>query len=203
MANIPVRLEDKWRTVQSRFSAGDLAGALATLLSLAEQGEGLAYVEIGNIYELGGKSVSRDFNEALRWYGRAVKETDDPNAHLGIGRILYNLPGVERDDERALHHLVKAGGHPAALMLRGLMHQLGRGTAIDLEKARSFYEQAARAGYLMPLTLLGRLEEAEGRYWRGLFLRLKAGVIGFKIARKNPKDPRLTGAALSKTRRTQ
>lgn len=190
------RFEERWNVIAARFATNDYPGALFMLRALAEEGEWVAYVEIGNLYELGGHGINRDVVEALRWYRRSILEVDDPNAHLGVGRLLYHGDGIERNDERAFYHLTKAGERPVAWLLLGLMHQLGRGTPVNLTKAKELYEKAAVAGYLMPLTLLGRIEELNGNRWKGLWLRLRAAIRGLCIALKNPDDERLVGASL-------
>lgn len=192
------QIEDSWARVHAQFAAGNMLSALTMLRSLASKGALMAYVEIGNIYELGGKGVPRDDQEALRWYHRAICHGDDPMAHLGVGRILYNYKDAERNDERALYHLREAGNHPVALMLLGLMFQFGRGTTASLGIARQMYKQLMDAGYVMPMVLLGRIEEAERDYCKGLFLRLRAGFKAARIGFRNPKDPRLTGVDIPK-----
>ena len=190
------RFEERWNVIAARFATNDYPGALFMLRAMAEEGEWAAYVEIANLYELGGHGINRDVVEALRWYRRSILEVDDPNAHLGVGRLLYHGDGVERNDERAFYHLTKAGERPVAWLLLGLMNQLGRGTPVNLTKAKELYGKAAAAGYLMPLTLLGRLEELDGNRWKGLWLRLVAAIRGFCVALKNPHDERLVGASL-------
>ena len=58
---------------QRAWKDGDYATALKELLPLAQQGNAVAQVNVGLMYN-GGQGVPQDVNEALRWYRLAAEQ---------------------------------------------------------------------------------------------------------------------------------
>lgn len=59
------------------FNRGDFAMALRVMRPLAEQGDAIAMVTLGTMYEH-GFGVRQDVVEAVRWYQRAVDQDATP-----------------------------------------------------------------------------------------------------------------------------
>jgi TPR repeat protein len=194
MNSLPVdSLDRRWQAAIDCFNTGDHAGALFLLRTLAEQGHWPAYVELGNLYEIGAANVQQDFQEAARWYRRAIAEADDVHAHLALGRLLLNGQGVERNYSEAYQHLRKAGDEPMAWIMLGLMFHFAHGVDRDFEKARRLYKDAAAKQYVIGLRLLSRLEADTGHHLRSVIIKARSIYLAFRIATKNPHDRRLGG----------
>jgi uncharacterized protein len=191
----PSGMKERWGLAQQRFEAGDLKGALELWESVAADGYVEAYVEIGNIYELGGGGVVADTSKAEAWYRKAVESMDDPYGHVGLGRLYFNGIGVPRDRTKALQHLLKAEPvqYPQALTMLGVLYHLGGGTSVDLDRAHSLYVAAAKQQFVLAMLYLRSLEFRRRRYISGLKWQLRAFGTMFPIAMKNPNDPRLAG----------
>jgi TPR repeat protein len=188
-------MKERWKLSEQRFEAGDLKGALELLQSIAADGYLEAYVEIGNLYELGKGGVARDIAQAETWYRKAVESMDDPYGHIGLGRLYFSGNGVPQDFRKALDHLLKAEAtqYPQALVMLGLMYQCGWGTAVDLERARSLYVAAANQQFVLAMLYLRNLEFRRRRYIAAIRWQLKVFATTFPLALKNPNDPRLFG----------
>src|SRR5215469_12725974 len=57
------------------YGKGDYATALRLLRPLAEEGLAKAQIVVGVMYAR-GQGVARDYNEAIKWYGRAADQGD-------------------------------------------------------------------------------------------------------------------------------
>lgn len=156
----PSGMENRWAIAQQRFEVGDLKTALDLFESIASDGYVEAYVEVGNIYEIGKGGVSCDFSQAEAWYRKGIASMDDPHSHLGLGRLYFNGTGVLRDYENAFQHLLKAEStqNPQALLMLGVLYQLGRGTSVDLNRAHSLYTAAAANELVLAMQFLTKLE---------------------------------------------
>ena len=78
----------RWALASDAHQKNDKAGALFLLKRLAEDGYVPALVEIANIYEEGGKGVSKDIEKAKEWYQHSIDSAGDPAAYIGLGRVL-------------------------------------------------------------------------------------------------------------------
>lgn len=191
----PRGMREQWGIAQQRFEAGDLEGALRIWESIASEGYIEAYVEVGNIYEIGKGGVSQDLKKAEYWYRRAIDGMDDPYAHAALGRMYFNGIGMPRDHAKAFLHLSKAEslGRPATLLMLGLLYQYGSGTFADLTKARSLFEAAAAKDYVRPMLQLASIEFRCGNFVSSLKWRLRGIRTVLKIGPKNRDDPRFAG----------
>ena len=80
----------------------------------AEQGDVKAQHWLGDMYYY-GKGVSKDLEEALRWYEKAA-ENEHAQAQYWLGRMYYYGKGVPEDHEKASYWWKKAAenGHVGA-----------------------------------------------------------------------------------------
>ena len=174
------------------------------MTSLANDGEWLAFTELGNILEQGGGGVEKNIEAALFWYRRAIVEADDANAHLALARISYNSGDSNKDYSEAFQHCEKALSAPppfdlttankiGALLMLAQIHQEGLSVPTNLDSARNCYEKAAEFGSVVAMRLLGHLEWKSGKFLRGLLLILRAVYRGTRIALASPNDPKLVG----------
>jgi TPR repeat protein len=75
-----------WAKAKTAASSGNYRGLLIVWKELAEKGVWQLTARIGAVYESGASGVERDQTQALYWYRKAVFESDDPIAHVGLGR---------------------------------------------------------------------------------------------------------------------
>ncbi len=88
-----------------------LASALKVWLGAAQQGEALAQVTLGEIYEQ-GLGVAADYEVARQWYEKAAAQ-QVPRAYVNLGNLYERGLGVTADAARALHFYRLASGLPA------------------------------------------------------------------------------------------
>lgn len=184
---------ERWGKAVETFERGDYAGALFLFKSLAAEGSTAAYIEIGNIYELGGNGVNQDFNEARRWYQLSAFKAGEPKAYLALAKLNYFGEGGPIDFVKA-HTLYKeaaASGEPGAIYMLGHMHRFGVGVPKDSLKAREYFRAAADCGHALALRDLALVTFTMGRWREGVSLWVCAFFKIVRIARLNPNDWRL------------
>lgn len=188
-------LEPLWNKAYEAAKKGDWPGVLYVWKALADKGVWQIYAGIGELYERGTKGVERDVEQALYWYRKAVFDGDDPVAHIGLGRAYYNGIGVERDFASALKHFQAAYAYdrPEAGIYLGLMYYRGDVVQKNVPRAKEYFSVAATAEYPGAYAYLARIALLEGRLLTAARLFLKGTVLGVRIAKEDPHDPRLLG----------
>jgi len=188
-------IDQLWDEAFEEQSKGNAAGVLSRYLSIAEMGDSRVYVKIGSRYAVGTSGVNIDMEEALKWYGRAVSECDDPIAHFFLGQAYYTGNGVEQDFSKAYPHFEKAylAQVPEAGICIGDMYYYGNGMKRNLPLAREYFEFAAAHEYFFAYRYLWKIEFANHRYARGIGFMLRGLWLGLKVGRSNPNDVRLFG----------
>jgi TPR repeat protein len=188
-------LDAVWEQADRAADAGDIAGVLFLLRSLADKGVWAACARIGEIYERGGKGVPRDMDQAIRWYHKAVFEADDPVAHLGLGRAYLYGDGVDLDYKKALEHLSKAhlAGLAEAAVYLGIMHIDGCSVPADRDQAERLLKEAAANDFVLAYQLLARIEWSRKRYLRALLWTWRGFLASLRVSKQDPSDRRLLG----------
>lgn len=188
-------LDAVWKQADRAADAGDIAGVLFLLRSLADKGVWAACARIGEIYERGGRGVLRDMDQAVRWYRKAVFEADDPVAHIGLGRAHLYGDGVELDYAKALEHLRKAhlAGLAEAAVYLGIMHLDGCSVSADLDQAERLLKEAATNDFVLAFQLLARIEWSRRRYLKALAWTWRGFVASLRVSKRDPSDRRLLG----------
>jgi TPR repeat protein len=185
--------EQKWDFASRAFRAGDLPSALALFKDIARHGGAPAFREVANIYEFGGNGVDEDYPLALHWYKRTVDEANDVWGCIGLARMYYLGKGTPVDYEKArfYYELAEDNEHPIALFQLGQMHYLGQGCEANVVKAEGYYSRAARKGHVYSIAILGTICVERGRLIKGIFLKIKAMLLGGIIHFRNTNDMRL------------
>lgn len=165
--------------------------AFAAFQRLADRGDILALVAMGNMY-LAGRGVQRDLSEAARLLGRAA-ELGNPAAKFALGR-LCQAEGDHRAGATLLNEAASKGYFPALYSI-GVACELGLGTEPDLPKAVSLYRRAADFGHVPARARLGRLGLSgyfgvAGRV-AGIWLSVTAMVLAFWLVLTSPTDLRI------------
>ncbi len=119
---------------------------VATLLSLAEQGDAKIAFLLGCRYSLGSGGV-KDDSEAVRWFRQAA-ESDLAEAQYHLGFMYANGRGVVRDAEQAASWLRQAAeqGLPEAQFTLGTYYLYGRGVEKNPALAADWLAKAADQG---------------------------------------------------------
>ena len=81
------------------YNRGDFAEAYKQFLPLAEQGDAVAQLNLGFMYE-NGRGVPQDYGEAIRWYRQAAAQ-GYASAQYNLGLMYAYGIGVPQDDVRA------------------------------------------------------------------------------------------------------
>ena len=188
--------ESSWKQATTCWEKGDFQGALFIFKALAAEGESYALVEIGNLYELGVVSGAPDFEEAARWYRKAVFEVSDPKANLALARMyLDGHLQADAPQETFVRHANDAGvrGEPLAWLMLGTAFEAGRLVSRDVSKAKEYYERANAAGMVLAQRRLASIAWKAQQPVAALSLFLCAVWRSLRYSLRNPTDPRLAG----------
>ena len=178
------------------FTGNNYAKALSQFVKLIDDGFDEAYLFAAYIHEHGGLGAGQDLGKALFYYQKAAETFGAVEGYLGVARLCYFGQGVTQDYDRAfrcyswVEHEIDNG---IAFHMLGRMYQHGQGVRRDMSKARDYYRRAIDKGYVMGLVSLGQLEQESGKFVKGWYLRVKAGVLAFRMALRDRQDPRLRG----------
>jgi TPR repeat protein len=127
--------------------------------------------------------VEKDFQRALKWYRKAIFECDDPEAHVGIGRMYYLGNGVEKNVISACEHWKKAFAKhsPDAALYLGIANYSGLGIKRDVKQAKAYLQYAADNKYFYAFGKLARIAFDENRYINGTKLLIKGFILGRRL----------------------
>lgn len=179
----------RWRLARESFNSGDYAGAIYQLKALEKDGVEAAAVEIGNIYELGGNEIEKDFDKAKHWYKRAIGLIDDPVAYLCLARVYYAEKKYDLAHKYLLH--IISENQPGVYYMLGHMYRYGRGVEKDLAKSMEYYQYAENEGHIIASFLLGLLIIKRGNIINGLKKMLKAVIETSRYSRNRSEYWRL------------
>jgi uncharacterized protein len=125
------------------YQKGDYATALQLSRSLADQGDARAQSILGLIY-YGGRGVSRNDNEAVRWFRHAA-DLGDATGNLYLGVMFADGRGVPQDYAEAAkwYRLAADLGDAQAQYNLGLAYAKGEGVSPDNVSAHMWFNLAA------------------------------------------------------------
>lgn len=127
------------------FQQGKYKEALDEYRKLVDEGSVAAQLRIGWLYQE-GLGVSRDLEEAYRWYKKAA-DTNYPAGQFYVG-VLYWL---QKKYEKAFEWFEKAAAqdYVPAIFRLGEAYQFGEGVGVDRDRANNYFERAAAMGHLL------------------------------------------------------
>ncbi len=135
-------------------------------IEAAEGGNADAQYHLGLHHHFGDQSVSKDGEEAMRWYRKAA-EQGHPKATLNLGQAYGRGWGVPKDQEEAAVWYRKAaeqGNKIAQYELATFLDPIRPvGQGKDGEEAVMWYRKAADQGDVQALESLGRIY-SDSRY---------------------------------------
>ena len=184
---------DLWREASNHIKQNRRARAIRIFRDLANKGHTLAFVEMGNIYELGGGDVTQDFEQAERYYQLAVQEINEPAAHLALGRLYYRTAKSNEDYRKSFHHfmsVIELTDHMGAQFGLALLHHFGLGVERDINEAKRYYELASNQGHALALRNLAKLRYTNSKC-AGTWIYMRACYRILKIGLRKPYDSRM------------
>jgi TPR repeat protein len=179
-----------------------IEGNIRRLIFLYQRMEQLgvwqASARIGELYETGfgngAHTFEKNLDEAVKWYRKSVFESDDPVAHLGLGRIYYEGSAtVKKDISKAQTHLRKAYENdlPQAGIYLGAMSMFGVGVEKNLADAERFFSTAAAAGFPLAYRYLANMAASSGRLIRTIEMLSKELILSVKLRIQDRNHPNL------------
>jgi len=176
--NVPEPVDPEWERAKQAFRDGDFAGSLYLLKKMEKEGAWDAFVEIGNIYEIGGNGVERDYSKAKKYFEKALRIANDPKAYLCLGRIYYLGHGVAQDFTKAYSYFYSIRGEedPVVLYMLGRMLERGEGVERNINEAIQYYKRSAELGHLFARRAYGRLKIMEGHILTGARILFSAAL---------------------------
>ena len=90
---------------EQALALGDIPKVILIFQEMEQAGVWQITARIAELYETGYKhdkcEFKRDLEEAAKWYRKSIFESDDPIAHLGLGRMYFEgSVTVKRDVDR-------------------------------------------------------------------------------------------------------
>ena len=141
-----------------------------------------------------GNGVPREWEQAERWYWKAVEFGFIPALDI-LGQAYLTGQGAEKNVPGAIDcfkSAADAGYSPAAFDLGNLYYAGAEGVKPDLELAAAYFERAARAGHAAALLAVGRMHE-RSEAWAAD--REKAATFYEKAAEKGGANGKHAGGA--------
>ena len=120
----------------------NIESILIDLSALADDGNGYAMRQLGNLYNE-GRGVKQDYKTAIDWFGRAAKASDT-YAMCNLGYIYYYGRGAEVDFLKAYKCFAEAAfmKNANAMYKLGDMYYYGNHVKEDKSIAFFWYEEA-------------------------------------------------------------
>ena len=137
--------------------AEDYTTAVSILKPLAKKGDADAQNALGYLYAQ-GLGVERDYEEARRWYQKAVSQ-GHAKAQGNLGGLYAAGKGVEQDNAKAasLFLLSAKQGNANAQVRLGFLYSKGLGVQRDYSAAARWHRKAAEQGHPIAQGLLGAM----------------------------------------------
>lgn len=177
---------------------GDIQRLIILYKRMEQLGVWQASARIGELYETGFNNgvhiFEKNLDEAVKWYRKSIFESDDPVAHLGLGRIYYEgSPTVEKDMLTAQVHLKKAYDNnlPQAGIYLGAMSMFGIGVEKNLVDAERFFSKAANGGFPLAYRYLANIAASSGKFFRTIEMLGKELILSIKLKIQDRNHPNL------------
>ncbi|MEI7842093.1 MAG: tetratricopeptide repeat protein [Gallionellaceae bacterium] len=145
---------DAWSDAVSAYQKENYSGAATLARPLAEQGNVLAQVMLGVMYEE-GQGVSQDDQEAVKWYSMAAAQGRTDYQRIIGSRYELGGRGVTQNRQEAIkyYRLGAAQGEVWFQMKLGSMYESDR----NAQEAMKWYRMAADQGDAFAQMELGKL----------------------------------------------
>jgi len=130
------------------YNAGDYATAINEWKPLAEQGDNVAQLGVGILYDKGGNGVLQDSAKAVKWW-RLSAEQGNVNAQANLGIMYSTGRGALKDYSEAIKWLRAAAEQGAAQSQYnlGVIYKYGKGVLQDNVASHMWYNIASANGH--------------------------------------------------------
>lgn len=153
----------------------NVSSAIERFKAAAIQNEPLSMVMLAKIYE-SGDGVEENNQEALSWYKRSA-ENGNVESMQKVATFYYDGKGVDQNYTKAFKwysEILKHKNDPDVANNIGLMYLMGSGVEPDINKAKTFFLEAAKNGSAEALYNLGGVSEQSEEYRNALLCYTKA-----------------------------
>ena len=135
-----------WDKGWDAYEAGDCATAAKEFRLLAEEGNALAQLFLGFMYQF-GDGVPQDYKEAASLFRKAA-EQGNVDAQFSLGLMYRNGEGVPQDYKEAVNWYRKSAekGYAGAQTNLGFMYENGQGLLQDNVLAHMWYNIGSANG---------------------------------------------------------
>jgi TPR repeat protein len=146
LTDILVAADASMKEARTAYRKKDYKQAFQLYMTLAEQGNVKAMVEVAQMYYI-ARGVKHDASQALRWY-QAAARGGSAKAAFRAALMFYDGHGTEQDYKAAADFFRQAAekGHLRAHALLGSMYYEGRGMAKDMEQAAFWFRLGSEKG---------------------------------------------------------
>ena len=117
----------------------------------AEQGQPVAQYLLGRLYQLGRLEVLPNYTLAKQWYSQA--QSSYAPAAIALG-FIYDTVDDDYQQAQTSYSIAAGLQSPIGQFDMGLMYEEGKGQAVDLEKAKGFYQAAMNQGHVASMVRL-------------------------------------------------
>jgi len=147
-----------WLAVYGNGENQDVQKGMRMMQRAADAGNAYAQASLGWIYREGYGGVTRDYDQAFKWYLKSAAQ-DYPNGQASVGWLYREGLGVDKDYAKSLEFYRKgaANGDLNAIGSMGYALQNGLGTDVDFEGARKWYEKGVEKNDAYSLSALAWL----------------------------------------------
>jgi TPR repeat protein len=194
MSEIDADLETLVINAERAVKQGNIQELIDIYQQMDKLGAWRATARIGELYETGfanaDKVFEKNLDEAAKWYRKSIFESDDPIAHLGLGRIYYDgSTFIDRNIHLARLHLQKAFNNelPQAGVYLGIMSMFGEGVEVNILDAEKFFLKAANSGFPIAYRYLANIAAKSGNFFRasGMIIREFILIVRLKFQDRN------------------
>lgn len=159
----------------------------------AQEGVEQAHCELGLIREHLAEDGGGDYSSAVAAYRKAIYLTDDPHAHVALGRIFIDESKGFFNPKAALSHFNSDAciDQAGALYGLGMMYEDGIGVCQNLSKSLCRYNEAINAGHVGAKLAKGRVLLKQGVVLKGLYFRILGSMAIAKHLMSGGSDRKL------------
>lgn len=183
---------DPWNLTDLQNEAKAMSpSSIPTLRTRASGGDARSQFLLGLAYENGYGGISKDLDEALRWFKRAAEQRIGL-AQAWVGDFYYEGTGRPVNFREAWnwYRLSSDNGYPWASVMIGYLYLAGQDVARDYSAARRSFQLAANRGDKLASKIMADLERnCSTRFCIDLQTLLVFGRhAGFKVLSSGEKD---------------
>jgi uncharacterized protein len=160
------------------------AEAIRLLRPFARNGDQLAQMVIGSIYDIGGNGIQQNYRSAAIWYRKAAEQGEDLSQYR-LGKLYAKGLGVKHDKVKAVKWFRRSAdqGNGSAQVELAIMYQDGvGGLQRDNAKAKNLFLLAAEQGNIKGELMLGLALDEDKDYAKSVKWYRKAADQGNPLA---------------------